>query len=91
MDGQQADALAFLQQYERELRLLAAFPGVQDIVLDFGIEDRDVVAQVDSFSPELLRRMGALDISLDMTRYPLIEQPTETEIASPSEGRGVSP
>jgi len=89
LDQQQADALAFLQQYERELGLLAAFPGVEDVVLDFGIEDRNVAAQVDSFPPELLRKMGALDIGLDVTRRPFMEPPTETEGAS-SEGRDVS-
>lgn len=40
LNQQQVDALAFLRKYERELELLATFPDVQDVVLDFGIEDR---------------------------------------------------
>lgn len=91
LDGQQADALAFLKKYERELELLAAFPGVQDVVLDFGIEDRDVAAQADYFSPELLGRMGRLNIGLVVSRYPRDEPPTETGDLIPSEDRDRSP
>lgn len=88
---QQADARAFLRKYERELRLLAAFPGVEDIVLDFGIEDRDVAAQADYFPPELLRRMGLLQIGLVVSRYPRDELPTGTDGEAIPEGQDMSP
>jgi len=68
--GQIENALTFLQTHTAELRLLATSPGVEDIVLDFGIEDWDVVVQVDSFPPDLLLRMGDLRIGLVISRYP---------------------
>ncbi|MFC4639801.1 hypothetical protein [Deinococcus hohokamensis] len=64
------DTLTFLDTYAADLRLLTSFPGVEDIVLDFGIEDRDVAAQADYFPPGLLQRMGALNIGLVVSRYP---------------------
>lgn len=70
VDAQIEDALTFLQTYAAELCLLATYSGVEDIVFDFGIEDRDVVAQADYFPPELLQRMGELRIGLVVSRYP---------------------
>lgn len=78
LNQQQSDALAFLQKYERELKLLAAFPRVEDVVLDFGVEDRDVAAQADYFPPDLLCRMGLLNIGLVISRYPRDEPVVET-------------
>lgn len=40
-----ADAIHFLEQNQGELTRLVAFPGVETLSLDFGIEERDVAAQ----------------------------------------------
>lgn len=76
-EQQVADALAFLEGHEPALTLLASFPGVENAVLDFGIEDRDVAAQVDSFPPRLLLLMGQFNLGLDISRYPRSPQDEE--------------
>jgi hypothetical protein len=68
--GQVRDAIAFLDQFEEELRRLGRFPGVEEVSLGFGIAWRDVAVQTDTFPPELLWRAGALDIALDVSRRP---------------------
>ncbi len=74
LDKQIENALTFLQTYAAELRLLATFPGVEDVVFDFSIEARDVIVQADYFPPELLQRMGDLGIGLVVSRYPRDEE-----------------
>jgi hypothetical protein len=68
-----ADAILFLEQNQDELARLAAFPGVEILSLDFGIEERYVAAQSECFPPKLLRIMGNLGISLEVTLYPCQE------------------
>ncbi len=70
VDQQIKDATAFLKQQEAALTLLAQYPGVEDVILDFGIEDRPNVAQADGFPPELLRLLGQFNIHLVISRYP---------------------
>ena len=65
-----ADALQFLQQNQGELARLIAFPGVQKVSLDFGIEERDMTAQSERFPPNLLSILGNLGIWLEFTLYP---------------------
>jgi hypothetical protein len=63
------DALAFVRRHEAEIRRLRSFPGVETVCLDFGVPWRDVVAQTDTFPPELLRVMGDLGIELTVSHY----------------------
>ncbi len=72
--GQVRDAIAFLDEFEDELRRLGRFTGVDEVSLDFGIAWRDVAAQTDTFPPELLWRVGALDIALGVSHYPAGER-----------------
>jgi hypothetical protein len=65
-----ADAIHFLEQNQGELTRLVAFPGVETLSLDFGIEERDVAAQSERFPPNLLRIVGHLGIWLEFTLYP---------------------
>ena len=67
------DAIAFLDEYEDDLRNLGSFEGVDGISLDFNIRWRDVAAQTDVFPSDLLWRVGALDIWLAVTHFPAIE------------------
>ncbi|AWN23805.1 hypothetical protein DKM44_11685 [Deinococcus irradiatisoli] len=72
---QAADALLFLKRFEPALTLLSEFPGVDAVLLDFGIEDRPLQSQLGElqtsyFPPELLRLMGKFNIGLVITRYP---------------------
>ena len=64
------DAIHFLEQNRSELARLVAFPGVGNVSLDFGIEERGVAAQSEHFPPNLLRIAGNLGIWLKFTLYP---------------------
>jgi hypothetical protein len=70
LKGQVKDAVQFLEKNQMELTRLVAFPGVEKVSLDFGIEERDMAAQSESFPPELLRVAGGLGIWLSFTLYP---------------------
>jgi hypothetical protein len=72
-----ADAIHFLEQNQAELARLVGFPGVENLSLDFGIEERDVAAQSERFPPNLLRIVGNLGIWLEFTLYPR-QSPTQT-------------
>ena len=67
---QVADAVRFVEQNQAELARLVAFPGVEKVSLDFGIEERDMAAQSERFPANLLRVMGNLGIWLEFTLYP---------------------
>jgi|SRR5215471_16438854 len=70
---QVAEATAFLTTHERELRRLSAFPGVEPMVLDFGIARRDVPIQCDRLPSDLLQLAGALAIDIELSQYPPAE------------------
>jgi len=72
--GQVREAVAFLDEYEEELRRLTAFEGVDQVFLDFGLRRRDVAAQTGIFPSELLWRAGALDIDITVTHYAIADQ-----------------
>jgi hypothetical protein len=63
-------AIAFLKANQVELEQL----GIERIDLDFGIQDRDVAVQGDYFPPELLRLAGNLNIGIEVTRYPQVDE-----------------
>jgi hypothetical protein len=64
------NALHFLEQNQAELARLVAFPGVEAVYLDFGIEERNVAAQTECFPPKLLSILGKLGVWLKFTLYP---------------------
>ncbi|HEY7117537.1 MAG TPA: hypothetical protein VH475_13195 [Tepidisphaeraceae bacterium] len=68
-DEQLRDAVEFLTRHEAEVRRLVAFPGVEGVVLDFGIAWRDVAAQFERFPAELVRLAGACGIALELSHY----------------------
>lgn len=73
LQDQIADAVQFVEQNQGELARLVGFPGVENVSVDFGVEERDVVAQSERFPPNLLRMLGNLGISLEITLYPCNE------------------
>lgn len=73
LTGQIEDAIAFLSNNDKELRRLRGFPGVEGLLLDFPVEDRDVAAQCDTFPAQLLLILGNLNIDLAISRYPAPE------------------
>jgi hypothetical protein len=70
LQSQIADAVRFVEQNRGELARLVGFPGVEDVSVDFGIEERDVAAQSERFPPDLLKTLGSLGICLEFTLYP---------------------
>lgn|SRR5690348_6818028 len=73
LQAQVADAIEFLEQNRTELSHLKAFPGIEEMTLDFGIEEREVAAQRERFPPKLLGLLGELGIWLAFTLYPAQE------------------
>jgi hypothetical protein len=67
------DAIHFLEQNQTELARLVAFPGVEAVCLDFGIEERNIAAQSERFPPKLLSILGTLGIWFEFTLYPYQE------------------
>jgi len=80
LDGQVAEATAFLKAHSQALRTIVSFPGVESPMLDFGVAWRDVAVQVDRVSAELLRLAGELGIGLQFSHYP-VSEPTDNEAA----------
>ena len=68
------DAIQFLDRNHTEIARLVAFPGVDRVSLDFGVEERDVAAQRECFPPNLLRLAGNLGVWLEFTLYPRVEE-----------------
>ena len=63
------DAVSFLARNRLALRRLTRIAGVEELTLDFGIADRDVLAQFDYFPPELIAAAGSLGIGIEVSRY----------------------
>ncbi len=76
LQGQIADAVQFVEQNQDELSRLVRFPGVENVSVDFGIEERNVAAQSERFPPNLLRMLGSLGIFLEFNLYPC-QKPAE--------------
>lgn len=75
--GQVANAIEFLSAYAEEVRTLAGWPGMDGVVLDFGIERRDTATQCDCFPAELVRLAGACGLALELSQYPISsDEPT---------------
>ncbi|MGN6507552.1 MAG: hypothetical protein ACTHM6_18500 [Tepidisphaeraceae bacterium] len=66
---QQIDAISFLSRHTDEIARLITFAGVDGAVLDFGVAWRDVAAQSDTFSADLVRLAGACGLSLELSHY----------------------
>jgi hypothetical protein len=73
------DAVHFLEQNHAELARLVAFPGVERVSVDFGIEERVVAAQSECFPPNLLRIAGNLGIWVEFTLYPCQKPESEAD------------
>ena len=63
----------FLRNNSTELKQLMDFPGVENGILDFAINRRDVAAQLDHFPAELVRLAGSLGLGIDLTQYSVTE------------------
>lgn len=64
------DAVSFFRQNHDELRKLTAFPSVEGVVLDFGVDISRLFLASFVFPPELLSCAGAVGVSLCLSVYP---------------------
>jgi len=69
--GQVEEASTFLRQNGEQVRRLCEFPGVEAVVLDFGITHRDVVVQCDRLPADLIRLAGQLGLAIEISHYPV--------------------
>jgi hypothetical protein len=67
------DATAFLIAHRKELARLMEAPGVEDVVLDFGIKRLDMAVQSVTFPAQLIRLAGDLGLAIELSQYPLGE------------------
>jgi hypothetical protein len=76
LNAQIRDAIEFVKLFKRELRRLAAFPGVEKAGLDFGITNRafsmkNIMVQSDVIPAELARLAGSIGLDVAITLYPV--------------------
>jgi hypothetical protein len=65
------EATEFLRAEADQVRRLCAFPGVEGVTLDFGVEWRDVAVQCDHLPPDLVRLAGSLGLGIELSHYPI--------------------
>jgi len=70
LTGQIDDAMRFLNDHLEELKRLREFPGLERLVLDFPVADRDVMIQSERFPVDLISLISELKIELVVSRYP---------------------
>jgi hypothetical protein len=73
LTAQVADAERFLEDHEEEIRRLSRFPGIEDLVLDFPVDQRigrSVVVQSDRLPVSLVAAAGKLGLALEISIYP---------------------
>jgi hypothetical protein len=73
LSAQANDALAFLQVHREWLARLVAFPGVEQVVADFGTESKPPYWASFVFEPSLLVALGKAGIALELSVYPSSE------------------
>ena len=74
LQGQIQEATAFLKICKSEIRALCQYAGVEDVCLDFGIEQRDdAIVQFEYFPPTLITLAGRLGLGLEISFYPSAE------------------
>ena len=71
VERQISDAREFFQVHAVALKTMRKVEGVVRVGLDFGIDKRDVLVQVDSFPPDLLSLLVEIDCSLVLTQFPV--------------------
>jgi len=64
------ETTAFLRSNESELRKLTAFPGIEVVTIDFGVEIKPPGWASFTFAPALLALAGTIGISLCLSVYP---------------------
>lgn len=77
LELQMQEALTFFQQHEIFISALKAFPGVENVTIDFGAEIHPLGWCSFNFSSDLLLAVGRLGISLELSVYPIGDEDDE--------------
>lgn len=73
-DLQLREATAFLEDFRGQIEFMVDFDGVDEVILDFGIEPpSDAVIHSDILTPGFLRAAADAKISVELSHYPISE------------------
>jgi hypothetical protein len=75
---QMEEALAFVRRHQPFISKLKAFPGVENVTIDFGAEIHPPGWYSFTFSSDLMLAVGVLGISLELSVYPVEEEDDES-------------
>lgn len=74
LQGQIQDAMVFLKKHKQAIRNLCEYEGVENVCLDFGIEQREnAKIQFEYFPPALITLAGRLGLGIEISFYPSAE------------------
>jgi hypothetical protein len=75
LQGQIQDAIVFLKKHNRAIKNLCGYEGVEQVCLDFGIEQRKkAIIQYEYFPPALITLAGRLGLGIEISFYPCAER-----------------
>lgn len=74
---QMQETIVFVQQHEIFISALKAFPGVENVTIDFGAEIHPPGWCSFNFSSDLLLAVGRLGISVTLSVYPIGDEDDE--------------
>ena len=69
-EKQKQDVIKYLNENEEKIKAIQKLSGVESLLLDFGIEQRDVFVQSDFSLPELVSLAGKLGLGIGLSQYP---------------------
>jgi len=67
---QKEDVIKYLVKNEDKMKAIQQLNGLDDVYLDFGIEQIDFAVQSDYLPPELIQLAGKLGLGIRMSQFP---------------------
>jgi len=68
--AQSIDASNFLETNRLDIQFMVQFHGTEGVILDFGIELRDVAIHSDYLSKRLLKAAAMTNVEIELSHYP---------------------
>jgi hypothetical protein len=73
-DRQSADAVAFLELHAPAIGMVGRYPGVEEVIFDFGVAlVEDHITQSSYLSPQLIQLAAIAGIGIVLSHYPCSE------------------
>lgn len=69
IEPQMADAVAFLKQHAEAVRALVNFAGVETVILDFGLWQKETASQSVFLSPAIVAQAASFGLGLEVSLY----------------------